>query len=191
MRSPPPRWPMLTAVRRTSAWFGDLGDGIHKGNQNDPRVAIIEVVPDEVHYWLSTANIATKMADIVASAVTGKVAAPGQLVTLTHDEVRFGCVYTGRAVADRMCRSNSYRDSTPSSDLKSSSNCIINVTPCSIFTRDGIDRLRTSTKCPQLKERAFTMTRCEDDRAHVGPACFEFNGPGPWVVHTRRPDKST
>ncbi|KIP11602.1 hypothetical protein PHLGIDRAFT_124744 [Phlebiopsis gigantea 11061_1 CR5-6] len=72
----------------TSAWFGDLGDGIHKGNQNDPRVAVIEVIPDEVHYWLSTANIATKMADIVASAVTGKVAAPGQLVTLTHDEIQ-------------------------------------------------------------------------------------------------------
>ena len=24
-----------------SAWFGDLGDGVHKGNKEDPRVCII------------------------------------------------------------------------------------------------------------------------------------------------------
>jgi general stress protein 26 len=26
------------------AWFGDLGDGVHKGDENDPRVSVIEVV---------------------------------------------------------------------------------------------------------------------------------------------------
>lgn len=30
------------------AWFGDLGDGIHKGDEDDPRVSIIEVIPDQV-----------------------------------------------------------------------------------------------------------------------------------------------
>ena len=109
----------LTRIRadhcpRTSAWFGDLGDGIHKGDQNDPRVAVIEVIPDEVRYWLSTANIATKMADIVASAVTGKVAAPGQLVTLTHDEVCLSCIYARHILSKEGHRSNSSRAFTQS-----------------------------------------------------------------------------
>lgn len=78
----------LNHVSRTSAWFGDLGDGIHKGDQNDPRVAVIQVVPEEVRFWISTGNVVTKAADIVTSAVTGKVAAPGELCTLTKEEVR-------------------------------------------------------------------------------------------------------
>ncbi|EKM54548.1 uncharacterized protein PHACADRAFT_258472 [Phanerochaete carnosa HHB-10118-sp] len=72
----------------TSAWFGDLGDGIHKGDQNDPRVAVIEVIPEEVRYWLSTANAVTKAADIVASAAIGKVSAPGELRTITKQEIQ-------------------------------------------------------------------------------------------------------
>ena len=105
---------------RTSAWFGDLGDGIHKGDQNDPRVAIIEVIPDEIRYWLSTANIATKMADIVASAVTGRVAAPGQLVTLTHDEVRSTCMYALGFCSNELCRFSSSRASIQSKSLRNS-----------------------------------------------------------------------
>ena len=76
---------------RVPAWFGDLGDGIHKGDQNDPRVAVIEVFPEEVRYWLSTSNTLTKAADIVASAATGKVSAPGELRTITKEEVRCSC----------------------------------------------------------------------------------------------------
>jgi general stress protein 26 len=77
----------LTRWWRISAWFGDLGDGIHKGDKNDPRIAVIEVIPDEVRYWLSTSNVVTKAADIVTSATTGKVSAPGELRTITKDEV--------------------------------------------------------------------------------------------------------
>jgi hypothetical protein len=33
---------------RHKAWFGDLGDGVHKGDENDPRISLIEVTPDEV-----------------------------------------------------------------------------------------------------------------------------------------------
>ena len=72
----------------TSAWFGDLKDGVHKGDQNDPRVAVIEVVPDSIRYWLSTESALTKAADIAASAITGKTAVPGELRTITKDEVR-------------------------------------------------------------------------------------------------------
>ena len=61
---------------------------MHKGDQNDPRVAVIEVVPDSIRYWLSTESALTKAADIAASAITGKTAVPGELRTITKDEVR-------------------------------------------------------------------------------------------------------
>lgn len=73
---------------------------MHKGDQTDPRVAVIEVVPDSVRYWLSTSNTLTKAADIVASAATGRTSAPGQLRTITKDEVcrnPLGRVYSKRA----------------------------------------------------------------------------------------------
>ncbi|KAG0704502.1 hypothetical protein DFH29DRAFT_1068020 [Suillus ampliporus] len=31
-------------------YIGDLKDGIHKGDMDDPRVAVIEVIPDEIKY---------------------------------------------------------------------------------------------------------------------------------------------
>ena len=83
----------LNLLLRTAAWFGDLGDGIHKGDQNDPRVAVIEVIPDEVRFWISTESAVAKAANIVTSAVTGKVAAPGDLCTLTKAEVRWLSFY--------------------------------------------------------------------------------------------------
>ncbi|KAK7685149.1 hypothetical protein QCA50_011512 [Cerrena zonata] len=71
-----------------SAWFGDLGDGIHKGDQNDPRVAIIEVVPDSIRYWVATSNKVGRAVDIAVGAVTGKTAAPGELRTIAKDEIQ-------------------------------------------------------------------------------------------------------
>jgi general stress protein 26 len=32
----------------TKAWFGDLGDGVHDGSANDPRVTALIVTPSEV-----------------------------------------------------------------------------------------------------------------------------------------------
>ena len=32
----------------TKAWFGDLGDGVHDGTANDPRVTVLIVKPAEV-----------------------------------------------------------------------------------------------------------------------------------------------
>ena len=70
-----------------SAYFGDLGDGIHKGDENDPRVVIIEVVPDEVHYWLATTGAISRGVQEIAQAAQGKVAIPGELRTITKEEV--------------------------------------------------------------------------------------------------------
>lgn len=32
------------------SWFGDLKDGKHMGDWDDPRVAVIQVVPSEIRY---------------------------------------------------------------------------------------------------------------------------------------------
>ncbi|PCH43390.1 hypothetical protein WOLCODRAFT_103445 [Wolfiporia cocos MD-104 SS10] len=70
-----------------AAWFGDLGDGIHKGDQHDPRVALIEVIPDEIRYWTATQGAIGRAVDVAVSAVTGKTAAPGELRTITKAEI--------------------------------------------------------------------------------------------------------
>ena len=37
-----------------SAWFGDLGDGVHDGTDKDPRMAIIAVTSKHINYWKNT-----------------------------------------------------------------------------------------------------------------------------------------
>ncbi|THH02078.1 hypothetical protein EW026_g710 [Hermanssonia centrifuga] len=72
----------------TSAWFGDLKDGVHKGDQHDPRVTVIEILVDEVRYWLSTESTVAKMVDISTAALTGRASAPGELRTIGKEEVQ-------------------------------------------------------------------------------------------------------
>ena len=74
-------------VSRIASYFGDLKDGIHKGDQNDPRVSVIEVVPDEICYWISTQGTVSKTVGGLIDAVTGKTNVPGELRTITKSEV--------------------------------------------------------------------------------------------------------
>lgn len=60
-----------------SAWFGDLGDGKHKGNAEDPRMSVIEVKAKYIVYWLSTVGKAGMMKEVGLGAATGKVANTG------------------------------------------------------------------------------------------------------------------
>ena len=50
-------------------------------------MAVIEVQVDEVRYWVSTESTVTKLVDVSAAALTGRTAAPGELRTITQDEV--------------------------------------------------------------------------------------------------------
>lgn len=80
--------PSLTSkLSSISSYFGDLGDGVHKGDENDPRVAIIKVVPDEVRYWLATSGSLSRGVQEIASAAQGKVTIPGEMRTITKEEV--------------------------------------------------------------------------------------------------------
>jgi hypothetical protein len=66
-----------------------LKDGVHKGDADDPRVSIIHVIPDEIRYWYSTKGTVGRAVEIGVSAMAGKTATPGELRTITKDEVIF------------------------------------------------------------------------------------------------------
>ncbi|KAJ7703244.1 hypothetical protein B0H17DRAFT_1042452 [Mycena rosella] len=71
-----------------SAYFGDLKDGVHKGTVDDPRISVIEVVPEEIRYWVATKGSIARAADVAISKVTGNAAAPGELRTITQTEIQ-------------------------------------------------------------------------------------------------------
>lgn len=70
------------------AWLGDLGDGVHDGSENDPRIGIIRVKTVSVTYSLVSKNLLSRAADIASSAVTGKPASPNTLREISEGDVR-------------------------------------------------------------------------------------------------------
>ncbi|MCJ1456308.1 hypothetical protein MMC28_006668 [Mycoblastus sanguinarius] len=75
----------------TSAWFGDLGDGVHNGTADDPRMAIIEVKAKYISYWKSTVTSLGFMKEVAQASFTGQVANTGvqrQLVEKDIEEMR-------------------------------------------------------------------------------------------------------
>ncbi|KAF7361934.1 hypothetical protein MVEN_00538400 [Mycena venus] len=71
-----------------SAYFGDLKDGVHHGSADDPRVSVIEVVPQEIRYWVATKGSIARAADAAISKVTGNASAPGEMRTITQAEIQ-------------------------------------------------------------------------------------------------------
>ncbi|KLO19448.1 hypothetical protein SCHPADRAFT_864899 [Schizopora paradoxa] len=71
-----------------AGYFGDLGDGVHKGDVNDPRVTLIEVVPEEIEYWVSRHGVIGRTVEVAAAAVTGKGHAPGELRVISKEEIQ-------------------------------------------------------------------------------------------------------
>jgi general stress protein 26 len=70
------------------AWLGDLGDGVHDGGENDPRIGIIRVKMTTAHYSISHKNIIGHMAQIAQGVVTGKPAAVNKLREISEAEVK-------------------------------------------------------------------------------------------------------
>jgi len=71
-----------------SSYFGDLGDGIHNGKPDDPRISIIEVIPSEIRYWVSTSGTIGRAVGAAYGAVTGHPSVPGEMRTLTSEEIQ-------------------------------------------------------------------------------------------------------
>lgn len=73
-------------------------------------MAVIEVVPDEIRYWLASSLPVS--AQEVVSTVQGKVTVPGELRTITKEEVsKLEVTPAGSIFADPSAtRSNSSRE---------------------------------------------------------------------------------
>ena len=78
----------------TSAWFGDLGDGVHTGTAEDPRMALIELKASYVSYWKSTVSSVGFVKEVAMASMQGKVANTGVQRQLTEEDLKNAREYT-------------------------------------------------------------------------------------------------
>ena len=71
-------------------WFGDLHDGIHDGGPEDPRIALILVTADTVHYCLKDTGPTVQTLRIAKSLITGEPPKVAVERTLEKDELKHG-----------------------------------------------------------------------------------------------------
>ncbi|MCJ1270528.1 hypothetical protein MMC22_010425 [Lobaria immixta] len=69
------------------AWVGDLGDGVHDGGPEDPRIAVIRVVARTATYALAVGTSLGRGIEIIKGAVTGQTAEVNKLRELTEKEL--------------------------------------------------------------------------------------------------------
>ncbi|RPB24084.1 hypothetical protein L211DRAFT_824601 [Terfezia boudieri ATCC MYA-4762] len=69
------------------AWVGDLGDGVHDGGPNDPRVGVIKIHMRTATYCLSQGNAFTRGIEVAKGSITGKPAQVNKLRELTESEL--------------------------------------------------------------------------------------------------------
>lgn len=70
-----------------SAWFGDLGDGVHTGSADDPRMAAIHVKTSYVSYYKTTKGKVARMADMAMAVGLGRLAQTGILREIKGDAI--------------------------------------------------------------------------------------------------------
>ncbi|KAK5069960.1 BLI-3 blue-light-inducible Bli-3 protein [Lithohypha guttulata] len=68
-------------------WVGDLGDGVHDGSENDPRIGLIRLKTKTATYALARSNAISRGIEIVQGAFTGKTAQVNKLRELSEQEV--------------------------------------------------------------------------------------------------------
>ncbi|KAK3940264.1 hypothetical protein QBC46DRAFT_261264 [Diplogelasinospora grovesii] len=70
------------------AWLGDLGDGVHDGSENDPRIGVIRVKMVRAVYAIASKNLIGRAAEIAQATVTGKPASVNKLREISEEEVK-------------------------------------------------------------------------------------------------------
>ncbi|TKA24224.1 hypothetical protein B0A50_05988 [Salinomyces thailandicus] len=70
-----------------SAWFGDLGDGVHTGGPEDPRMKLIEIKAKYISYWQHEAGALGFAKEIGGAIATGGVAQTGTLREMKENEI--------------------------------------------------------------------------------------------------------
>ena len=70
-----------------SAWFGDLGDGVHTGGPEDPRMAVIEVKATYIAYWKHNVTSIGFVKEVAQASLTGQVADTGFQRQFTEEDI--------------------------------------------------------------------------------------------------------
>jgi len=70
------------------AWVGDLGDGVHDGSANDPRIGIIRVKTVTVTYSVTSKNFFARVADVAQGTLTGQIPSINKLREISESEVK-------------------------------------------------------------------------------------------------------
>lgn len=69
------------------AWLGDLGDGVHDGSENDPRIGIIRVKTQSITYAVTDKMLLGRLAEVARGTLTGEVASVNKLREIGEDEI--------------------------------------------------------------------------------------------------------
>lgn len=69
------------------AWVGDLGDGVHDGGPEDPRIAIIRVVARTATYALAVGTSVGRGVEMVKGVLTGQAPEVNKLRELSEKEL--------------------------------------------------------------------------------------------------------
>lgn len=70
------------------AWMGDLGDGVHNGGPEDPRIGIIRVKMHTATYAFTSKGAVGRAVEVVQGEITGKPASVNKLREISDVEVQ-------------------------------------------------------------------------------------------------------
>lgn len=70
------------------AWMGDLGDGVHDGGPEDPRIGVIKLKTQVATYAISKSNMITRGVEMVKGAITGEAASVHNIRELSEEEIK-------------------------------------------------------------------------------------------------------
>ncbi|EGX96607.1 protein bli-3 [Cordyceps militaris CM01] len=70
------------------AWLGDLGDGVHDGSENDPRIGLIKLRAETITHNVAQYGALKTAAKVTAAAVQGKTAEVNSLRYISEDELK-------------------------------------------------------------------------------------------------------
>ncbi|KAI1086488.1 putative BLI-3 blue-light-inducible Bli-3 protein [Rostrohypoxylon terebratum] len=70
------------------AWMGDLGDGVHDGLENDPRIGIIRVKISTATYSVSDLTFLGFATEVAKGSVTGQPASVNKLREIGEIEIQ-------------------------------------------------------------------------------------------------------
>ncbi|KAH9880155.1 hypothetical protein J1614_002181 [Plenodomus biglobosus] len=73
--------------RGASAWFGDLGDGVHDGTASDPRMTLIEIKANYISYYKAEVGMLGYAKEVIGANITGGVANTGKLRELSQQDL--------------------------------------------------------------------------------------------------------